>query len=149
MDFTKEEQEILQLIETQQIKNPPKEFLDGFEFEVKQRLALPPESASTGIPVAAGVLVLLLAFGLIMLHYVQTRRISEEKAKTENVTVVDKPLPSLAATAPVVVSEEEKFKKLSHELFILEMLGEDEGLHDNVSSVASDVNFIIQPGQTL
>ncbi len=52
--------------------------------------------------------------------------------------------PAVAPAVPEPATEEELFNAMAGDLFILEMLGEDEGILDDASRVSGDLEFLSQ-----
>lgn len=160
MDWNPEEKEIAELMSRVRIPSPPKSTLNDFEFEVHKKIMRRTESF--GIQSGAAVLVLAFVLGLVIIHFLQVSRIKNQAPLPDAAVSKYQEIhqPSMIAPVPVqnLVAEREtslpkkpaaNFEKLSNDLFILELLGEDEGVYENPNLIASDIHMIIQSGQAI
>ncbi len=161
-----EELEVRNLMKKVDIKKVPERLLENYESEVLRRIKMAP-----GIPYgilfsAVTAAAVCAALGTwIFIARVQPaanlepetqpvyREIEKNPAVEERVTAVPVPLTPqvIPSNLKAIPAESQKdaapdFKKIADDLFILEMLGEDEGVLDSMDRAASDIEIGGQVG---
>jgi len=135
VDQEKEEQRIKELLANFKLKVPPEPLMKNYVEEVRRKIDRTPRGFDFGPKVFVCVLVLGLAVGgvLIFKPFIQ-------KAPTKGTSL---PTPTIATKEVIQANKQALFEKLSGDLFVLEMLGEDEGLlDDSTDRVETDMEFL-------
>ena len=148
MDFDSEDKEIKKALESYRLRKPPDSLMKNYEEEVWKKIRSAQEGPALGITLALST-ALILAFLFAFVFFLQPKL---AKAPVK-VPVASATAP---ATAPVtapwparVIQEEIDFDKMAEELFILEALGEDEGLLDDLEHLSADMEFWAPTGAAL
>lgn len=134
MPFDKEEQEIQKLLDKFELKKPPEDLMKNYVGEVKRKLQSPPGPVF-GTP--AVVFLILAAFVAGILLTGPLRQVIVPQKMAPQVVSTERVSPPSQAGA------EELFENLFDDYFVLEMLGEDEGLVEGFDPLESDVEFLI------
>jgi hypothetical protein len=144
MNFDFEEREIKKALESYRLKKPPDSLMKNYEEAVWKKIRASEKSPAFGITLGLSIAV-VLAFLFVLVFILQPKP-AKAPART--------PVPPLTAplTAPQparVIQEEVDFDQMAEELFILEALGEDEGLLDDLERLTTDIEFWAPAGSAL
>lgn len=136
MKWDPEEKEMKELLEQYQVKKPPEDLMRNYVAEVRGRIDAAPQESGMGVPLI--VLGLLLGLGMVgVLILSPMKKETPQKAGEE----VSLSVPEKASVARETSSQAEQvlFDQVADDLFVLEMLGEDEGIIDDTSRVEMDL----------
>lgn len=124
MNFEPGEKEIEKIFESYRMKQPPESLMKDFEAGVLKKIKAGPGVPVLGLGIAFSM-ALALAFLFAFVFFVKPRLAKEE-------TPVVTPSPLLIPASP----RESDWAPMTEDLFILEMLGEDEGLLNDFERLA-------------
>jgi hypothetical protein len=159
MEYARDDKEIRELLSEYRLKEPPKSLLQNYEGEVMAKILSLENAPAIPLPVIAlsAALILLLGFIWLMIlrpEPVYQPTVTPSRVQTPERAAVFVNAPMRQAVPGLEVSriqpsskeasEEKAFDQMERDLFILEMLGEDEGLMDDLDRLATDVEFVIQ-----
>lgn len=136
MSLGEDEKKIQGLMSRHRMKEPPRELMRDYEAGVWKRIEASSVRRMWTFGLAAGLSLaaaLALALGLWLAPEIGKKSPAVEEP---TVTVSAPELPS-AKTSP-----EAFFEELENELFVLEMLGEDEGFLDDTEVLVQDMDFL-------
>jgi hypothetical protein len=139
MNFEREEEAIKKLFQSYCLKKPPESALKDYEQEVLRKVrAFQPKPAFGGQAVlgAAVVATLICLFAFFVRPFLAPKKESVTKPSA----VVEYQVP----VRPQDAASEDLLGALARDLFILEMLGEDEGLLEELELVTMDVELFQQ-----
>ena len=141
MDFNPEEKKIREVFERYRFKKPPDSLMKNYENEVLKKIKAPP-SAGPGLGAAAAFsAAALLAAGLVFMVWFRPPALKNSvpapAALQEPVSMEARPQPKIEGLQNQVV-----LQKMADDLFVLEMLGEDENLLGDFDRAATDVELL-------
>lgn len=152
MDFDAEDREIKKILESYRLKKAPASLMRNYEKEVLQKIrAGSPKWGPgwQGVLLGAVIFALLGGLGFFWLLRPVGEKIPPSlpapapalsAASSPPVAETAKPIPVQAK----VEDEDALFDQMANDLFVLEMLGEDEGLLDELDRVAADIEIWAQ-----
>ncbi len=144
MSPNSEESDIPKLLAERRLKRPPEDVLKNYVEEVRQKIAAEP--AGPGWGVAVGLAVALALAAALVWSLVAERREVRVPAEAPGVSQA---LPGTrdqaVRAAPETVSDE-VLESLEDDLFLLEMLGEDQGLLDVPERMETDLEVFSEIG---
>ena len=136
MSLGEDEKKIQEMMSRHRMKEPPRELMRDYEAGVWKRIEASSVRRMWTFGLAAGLSLaaaLALALGLWFAPEIERKSPAVEEPR---VTV---PVPELSSAEAV---PEALFQELENELFVLEMLGEDEGLLDDTEVLVQDMDFL-------
>lgn len=134
MPFDKEEREIRQLMEKYELKKPPEDLMKNYVGEVKRKLQSPPGPVF-GTPAVALLILVAFVGGLLVAGLLRQGFVPQK--------VVRQAVSEERVSHPSEAGTEQLFEDLFDDFFVLEMLGEEEGLIEGIDAVESDVEFLM------
>ena len=148
MDFNQEEESIRKLIGSCKMKEPPSALFKNYEQEVLEKIRGSHSGPVFGWQVSAG-LALLFVLAIAFLFLVKPRLVTHQvEPSVVRAPTAPVPVPA-AAKIPVPDHSQADFDQMSHDVFILETLGEDEGILDEFDRMESDTELFVQPQTVL
>ncbi len=133
MDFEQEEKKVKDLLKDFKLKSPPHDLRQNYMNEVRKKIELLP---SGWWPWGFPILILLMLLGAVAIGFL----VGLPKSK---VALIKKPseFMSRMVNRGAEARDRKVFEKLSEDLFLLQILGEDEGLAEEFDSLESDMEF--------
>ena len=172
MEFEKEEQEVEELLKNYKLKSPPESLLKNYVEEVRKKIDVASKGPLFGFPVV--FFAIAVAFGLVggFVFFLRPALTPRKETVTPLVTVSDeakvvprqmepaiKPAAKLSEEAALVREEPAPVEKIpakgtdldkmAKDLFVLEALGEDEGLLEEFERMETDIEFFDQTAEPL
>ena len=139
-----EELEIERLLAGRRLKRPPDALTSHYVAEVRGKIAR--QGAGAGWGMALGLCAALaLAAGLAFILLAQRREVPAP-ARPPTVSQAAQAGSGLAPAHTAEPVSDELLQSLEDDLFLLEMLGEDEGLIDAPERIETDLEFSEQAG---
>jgi hypothetical protein len=138
MDFSPEESELLRRLEPLRAKRPPEALMRDYEKQVMDKIRAPHPGAPWG---ALPALALAFAAAGAALYFWMAR---PEPAAVRPVPAAPVESAAPEAAPPAPAEDEALFTQMAADLFILEMLGEDQGLFDDVGRIETDMELLTQ-----
>lgn len=137
MNLDEEEKQVRKILSSYKLKEPPAGMMEGYVEEVRRKIKTSP----AGLPLGPASLLAWTLAGAVLLGVLVFA--------FPRLGVQPKPIRSLSSTAqeaepaPVTPpSEEALHDRLAEDLFILEMLGEDEGVFSDFEHVETDLELL-------
>lgn len=138
MDLEKDEKEVAELLEGYRVKEPPEALMRNYVAEVKRKIRESPSGPAFGFPALAAILaVSLIAFAMVFV-FLRPKAVQELPVPQPGVVTVATPVHQ----EKVEESSELLFESLMEDLFVLEMLGEAEGLVQGFDPTEADLEFL-------
>ncbi len=131
-----DEDEIKGLLKGRVLRKPPAGLMKGYEREVMEKIhTAKPHRRGAFQAVAAVALGLALAGALVFWAQIQGTQTSSPTEKPGDLNLA-------APEKPVVPLDDKTLDEMSRDLFILEMLGEGEGLGNEIARAEVDMEFM-------
>jgi len=139
MDFTPEEKEIRQILGKTKLKTPAKESMADFEKKVWTQIKGSQGTPSFGLGFSF-VLIFALALALAAGYFMWVKPAKDLQPVASK--LIEAPVAEPEEPRETVVIRDYPYDELAHDLLLLEMLGEDEGMIDGFEPLAVELEFL-------